>query len=435
MSDPPRRQVSWRVPRSVPVRRRSWQGPAWGVGVAAVVVLIYLGWSWQPFSPRGPYGQMANRLASTPSPLEPTESDSDKADDVAELLDEAEPDASPANEPAPSGLEPPPSEPPSEHDEPDAALPEELAMAAGSPLRLPPLPPLPPAPVVLAVPPPRHEPPRGAPGELGAPVSETAEHGGAEDEPPTQRQVQVLTLSRWQNPGLCTTNTQAARARELMMRRFRVISWDDDARLFFDPRLMLSTRSPLIKQLEAAENEVMTQLAITPRRPDVFAYRDTKLLLAASCANADVVAYYDGALHVVPSQDDVAQSVVHEYTHHALTSAGVVGPAWAHEGIAMLVARETWWQRSEWLERVAERPFALEDMESTVPYTLTSEQATLFYVQAAAMVACAIHEQPGGLESMVRELAAGSRGVQVSYELPSLADPRYFRACTRTLLD
>jgi hypothetical protein len=136
----------------------------------------------------------------------------------------------------------------------------------------------------------------------------------------------------------------------------------------------------------------------------------------------------------VPTQDDVAQSVIHEYTHHALVSAGVVGPAWAHEGIAMLVARETWWRQREWLERVAERPFALEDMESAVPYTLESEQATLFYVQSAAMVACAVQEEPGGLKAFVQALASGSRGTRLTYELPSLADPRFFRACSRELL-
>jgi hypothetical protein len=377
---------------------------------------------------------VASRLASSgasarPEAMEPA---ADKAREVAELLDEPEPElASAEGEPTAADPETAPSEP-GGPGEPDAAPPEELAVVASAPMPEPhPVPLVAPhaLPVVeLPSAPPRHDEP-AAPEAV---ASEAAELG--ESEQPIQRQVQLVLSSRWQHPGLCATSTQAGRARELMMGRFRITSWDDDARLFLDPRLMLSTRSTLVKQLEAAEGEVSTQLGITPPRPDVFAYRDTKLLLAGSCANADVVAYYDGAVHVVPSQEDVAQSVIHEYTHHALTSVGVVAPAWAHEGIAMLVARETWWRQPEWLERVAERPFALEDMESAVPYTLESEQATQFYVQAAAMVACAIRDEPGGLKTMIRDLAAGARGGQLSYELPPLANPRFFRSCTRELL-
>jgi hypothetical protein len=250
--------------------------------------------------------------------------------------------------------------------------------------------------------------------------------------PPVQRHfVQVIT-TRWQQPGLCPVGSAAAAARNTMMLHFRRLYWDNGASLFFDPRLSNSIQPRLVEELEAAEATVREQLQLEPARPNVFAYSDERLLLAASCANDDVVAYYDGAIHLVPSHSDVAQSAVHEYTHHALMSSGLIGPAWAQEGIAMTVANETWWRQRGWLDRVADKPFSIESMEQAVPYTLESEQATLFYVQAAAMVACALQNEDGGLVGLVQSLRR-SRGGALEYTLPGLADPRFFRACARAL--
>jgi hypothetical protein len=113
-------------------------------------------------------------------------------------------------------------------------------------------------------------------------------------------------------------------------------------------------------------------------------------------------------------------------------SAGMVGPAWAQEGIAMAVANETWWRQSEWLDRVAEKPFSIDTMEQAVPYTLNSDQALLFYVQAAAMVTCALQDEPGGLVGLVRSLRQ-RRGGALDYTLSGRADPRFFRACANSL--
>jgi hypothetical protein len=129
----------------------------------------------------------------------------------------------------------------------------------------------------------------------------------------------------------------------------------------------------------------------------------------------------------------VAESVLHEYAHHALISSGLVGPAWAQEGIAMTVANETWWRQREWLERVAEEPFSIETMEQAVPYTLSSQDASLFYVQAAAMVACALQDEEGGLSGLARSLRQ-SRGGVLDYTLSGWADPRHFRTCANELL-
>lgn len=434
MSLPPRRSASWRVPRSAPVPppaprwRAALRGVLLGGGTALVV---YLGWSrWQD-SPR----QAARTLRRDDGALqrrapEPARDEararSVQTDEVATLLDEA---AARGASDAPLG----------EGDVEGLVI--DLAPFDAGTLAGPP-----PAPLATAAPAPG---PRVALLPAGHPAGPTrasessAPEAPLDDEPsahaserraPIERHVQLVTFNRWQHPGLCPTDNEAAHARQLMMRRFRAVAWDTEARLYLDPRLARGAHEELIEQLTAAETEVETQLGLSPARPNVFAYYDSRLLLAGSCANADVVAYYDGAVHVVPSHDDVAQSVVHEYTHHALASAGVSGPAWAHEGIAMHVARETWWRQREWLERVADRPFSLEDMESAVPYTLVSEQAVAFYVQAAAMVACTIHEDPAGLKKLVQDLADGSRGGELEYKLAPLADPRGFHACTRELL-
>jgi hypothetical protein len=100
----------------------------------------------------------------------------------------------------------------------------------------------------------------------------------------------------------------------------------------------------------------------------------------------------------------------------------------------MTVARETWWRQRGWLERVASRPFSIDAMERAVPYTLSSEQALAFYVQAAAMVACAVHDRPRGLSNLVQALRPESNGADLDYELPPLAEPRAFRACSELLL-
>lgn len=429
MSDPPRRQVTWRPPRSAPAKPRRTAGAYLrSAGLAAAVLLGYLGWArWQPGPPRSEVRHASRQLTlerAPPPASARTLADLDEVGDVTERLDREDEGRSAEGEREREGAGAP-DVALALHEPLDAGPPEQPPVALGSRAAEPSVPPHPRAPALHTL------EAASEPGVDELVQPEAAEHGS--EAPAIERRVELVALRRWQQPGLCPTDTQAARARELMIRRFRVMDWDTGAQLFLDPRLALGTHTSLLDQLESAENEVTHQLAITPPRPNVFAYLDTRLLLAASCANADVVAYYDGAVHVVPAHEDVAQSVLHEYTHHALASAGVAGPAWAHEGIAMLVARETWWSQREWLERVAERPFALDDMETVVPYTLSSEQATAFYVQAAAMVACAIHEEPGGLKALVQELAGGSRGGGVSYQLPPLADPRHFRACVRQL--
>ena len=74
-------------------------------------------------------------------------------------------------------------------------------------------------------------------------------------------------------------------------------------------------------------------------------------------------------------------------------------------------------------------------METIVPYTLESEQAVLFYAQAAAMVECALREPdstPGGLLS---ELNVQQSADALDYDLPATAELSALRECMRTLLE
>ncbi len=253
---------------------------------------------------------------------------------------------------------------------------------------------------------------------------------------PNPRPLELAPLRRWSQAGLCADPIEAAAARDGLRARFHDVSWGDTARLFIDPRLPPGAHVLLVSYLEQAELIIKSDLGLEPERPEVFAYFDSQLLLAAACTNDDVVAYYDGALHVVLSHADVRDSVLHEYTHHALISAGLLGPTWAQEGIAMHVARERWWLDKSWLARVAARPLSLGAMEQAIPYTLSSEQAVLFYVQSASMVACAIKDDDSGVRGLFLELSAppNPSGPELSYELPEALEPAAWRRCIHALM-
>lgn len=253
---------------------------------------------------------------------------------------------------------------------------------------------------------------------------------------PNTRPLELAPLQRWSQAGLCADPIEAAAAREGLRARFHNVSWGDTARLFIDPRLPAGADVLLVGHLEQAELSIKSDLGLEPERPEVFAYFDSQLLLAAACTNDDVVAYYDGALHVVLSHADVRDSVLHEYAHHALISAGLLGPTWAQEGIAMHVARERWWLDRSWLARVAARPLSLGAMEQAIPYTLSSEQAVLFYVQSASMVACAIKDDDFGVRGLFLALSAppNPSGPELSYDLPEALEPAAWRRCIHALM-
>ncbi|XXX72846.1 translation initiation factor IF-2 [Sorangium sp. So ce134] len=277
-------------------------------------------------------------------------------------------------------------------------------------------------------------PPRAEPEPFEPPLADSP--ATARTAPRRARRVDQSAFRQRLQPGLCPDPREASQIRETLTSRFRHEDWGRAGRLYVDPRLPEGAHFPLLHHLRQAEREVLAQLGLEPQPPDVFAYLDKELLVAAACTNRNVVAYYDGALHVVMDHEDVQASVVHEYTHHALMSHGLLGPAWAQEGIAMLVAREAWWLDPARLDQVRDAPMPLEVMERSIPYTLLPEEAVLFYVQAASMVACLVRGNDAGLRGLVDALgtaAESSRG-EGSYDPSQLLDPSAWRACIEGLM-
>lgn len=277
------------------------------------------------------------------------------------------------------------------------------------------------------------------PAAAAAPAAETAEPPDeqASERParaqPRPRRLELSVLRRWTQPGLCARAEQATEAQRALMAHFRAAELGAGARVFLDPRLPAGAEQPALEHLEEAARILRAELQLSPGVPDVFLYQDVHLLLASACTNADVVAYYDGALHIVVTRDDVRESVLHEFTHHALMTAGVLGPAWLQEGMAMHIAQESWWRRPDLLKQLIDRPFSLSTMETMVPYTLESEQAVLFYVQSAAMVECATQEPDSSLSELLSELNVRQSAEALEYGLPALAELSALRECMREL--
>ncbi|WP_437980026.1 translation initiation factor IF-2 [Sorangium sp. So ce117] len=249
--------------------------------------------------------------------------------------------------------------------------------------------------------------------------------------PRPARRRESSAFRRRLQPGLCTDPSEAAGAQETLISHFRHETWGGAGRLYVDPRLPDDAHLPLLDHLEHAEREVFYQLELKAERPDVFAYLDTDLLTAAACTNRGVVAFYDGALHVVTTRADTRTSVVHEYTHHVLMSHGMLGPAWAQEGIAMVIAQEAWWLAPARLEQVRDAPLPLQLMEQAVPYTLRTDDALMFYVQAASMVRCFVRGDSTRLRRLMDAMGTGEEAALggSSDELAQLLDPSTWESC------
>jgi hypothetical protein len=292
-------------------------------------------------------------------------------------------------------------------------------LSAEQPLRLPPLP------VEVVV----------APPQLPSPPASVAPDPSriSVEQPPRSapRNLTLSALAAWSKPGLCTASPEAAGVRETVIATFRLSDSSEPGKLYFDPRLPDAAEAAILNDLAQAESELVKRLNLRPPRPVVFVYLDQQLMKAAACINEDAVAFYDGALHIVAGRADVLQSVLHEYTHHALFSSGVIGPAWAQEGIAMSVAHETWWREPRWLQALLAAPFAQDDMDRMIPYKLAPEQAVAFYVQSAALVECVLRRRSWQLPQLVDALRAGTNLAtgSLSYDLPELAEPSFLRDC------
>ncbi len=249
----------------------------------------------------------------------------------------------------------------------------------------------------------------------------------------TPRQVSRAALADWSKPGLCSTAQGAAATRDKLTASFRHIDSQTLGQLHLDPRLAEGSETTLLSLLEQAQLVVAQRLELRPEPPTTFVYLDQQLMKAAACINEDVVAFYDGALHVVADRSDLQQSVTHELTHHALFSSGLSSPAWAQEGIAMLVARETWWRAPARLQALARSPFSIEQMEALIPYKLPAEQAVGFYVQAALTVQCVLARREWSLRELAETLRGSSDPDSVSYDLPELQSTSFVSDCVAAI--
>jgi hypothetical protein len=107
-----------------------------------------------------------------------------------------------------------------------------------------------------------------------------------------------------------------------------------------------------------------------------------------ACVNEAAVAFYDGSIHLVidpRKQDwrlDVARSLRHEYTHHALNSHGVFEPVWLQEGLAIEMANDYPWPP----QSLTLPGIALDEMSGGFPHTASPDYARRFYLQAFGMV-------------------------------------------------
>jgi len=243
------------------------------------------------------------------------------------------------------------------------------------------------------------------------------------------RRVLRSAVAAWSKPGLCTSVSDATSARASLASSFRRLELGERGSLFLDPRLPADAELPLVGYLDQAENEVRRRLGLQPPRPITFIYADQQLMKASACINEDVVAFYDGALHIIAGRPDALASVLHEYAHHALFSAGVMAPTWAHEGIAMNIAGESWWRDSHFLRALLDGPFGMDDMDRAIAYKLKPEQAVAFYVQSAALVECVMRARHWSLRELFVALSDGTSVESMTYDFPEFERPSFLSDC------
>jgi hypothetical protein len=268
--------------------------------------------------------------------------------------------------------------------------------------------------------------PSPAPSSTVRPVLDKVETPRSRSKP---RHVPLAPLAAWSMPGLCTTPADAVATRERLTENFRLLQTEGGERLHIDPRLPDGAEAGVVNAIEQARIAAYRYLGLSPTPPPVFVYFDRQLMKAAACINEEVVAFYDGALHFVAGRDDLQASVTHEYAHHALMSSGLWGPAWAQEGIAMILAGETWWQQPSRLEALLQAPFSSDDMDREIPYKLRADQAVSFYVQAALTVQCLRHLRGWSLRDLADALRAGHGSGSVSYDFPELEQSSFLSHC------
>jgi hypothetical protein len=142
------------------------------------------------------------------------------------------------------------------------------------------------------------------------------------------------------------------------------------------------------KNLAAIQRGTTRSSQLEAPFPAIYVYPSVEALREHSCASANSVAYYDGAIHIAVAGRDRGirlQDLQHEYTHHVLVTNGIERPLWLQEGLAMLAASEIEHEtRASWL-KWKDRPLPMERMVNLFPATADPEEVATFYGQAYHM--------------------------------------------------
>lgn len=212
---------------------------------------------------------------------------------------------------------------------------------------------------------------------------------------PREREDDARFQVRWGDEGQCgSKRLSAIRAeRESLLASFPTRTFGE-ASIAFDPRLDARVVSLVAERLVAARVATAQWIDWLPNVPPpaTIVYFDTAQLQSVACVSAQTVGYFDGRLHVSAdaalSEAVIGQTVIHEYVHFALNTLSIPKPMWLHEGLAMRVAEETWFQdsRLDFARWLREHRLPFDAMVYAFPHTADEKFALASYYQSARMV-------------------------------------------------
>lgn len=212
---------------------------------------------------------------------------------------------------------------------------------------------------------------------------------------PREREDDARFQVRWGDEGQCgSKRLSAMRAeRESLLSSFPTRAFGE-ATIAFDPRLDARVVALVADRLVTARAVTAQWIDWLPNVPPpaTIVYFDTAQLQSVACVSAQTIGYFDGRLHISAdaslSETMVGQTVIHEYVHFALNTLSIPKPMWLHEGLAMRVAEETWFQdsRLDFARWLREHRLPFDAMVYAFPHTADEKFALAAYYQSARMV-------------------------------------------------
>lgn len=234
--------------------------------------------------------------------------------------------------------------------------------------------------------------PSATPDDGGVVAEESAKPVEAQ---PPEREDDARFQVRWGDEGQCGSKRRSAmRAeREALLASFPTRAFGE-ATIAFDPRLDPRVVALVAERLIAARAATAAWIDWLPNVPPpaTIVYFDTAQLQSVACVSAQTIGYFDGRLHISAdaslSEVMIGQTVVHEYVHFALNTLSIPRPMWLHEGLAMRVAEETWFQdtRLDFARWLREHRLPFDAMVYAFPHTADEKFALASYYQSARMV-------------------------------------------------